>query len=67
MKLKIKIRVGGVREFSAFVRTPANKAASDKGITLKRKFLKKFLLNFMNQWKELTKLIQNKLGTILIG
>ena len=45
-------------------------AASDKGISLKKEFLKKFYLTSRikyNHWKELTKLVQNYLGTILIG
>ena len=45
-------------------------AASDKGHFTEEEILEKvFTLNFMikhNQWKELTKLVQTDLGTILI-
>ena len=42
MKLitKIKIRLGGISKIFCF-RSHANMAASDKGISLKKKFLKK--------------------------
>ena len=45
--IKIKIRLGGISKIFCFC-SHANMAASDKGILLKRKFLKKFLPNFTN-------------------
>ena len=39
--IKIKIRIGGFCSY-------ASMAASDKGISMKRKLLKLFLLNLMN-------------------
>ena len=45
--IKIKIRLGGISKIFCFC-SHANMAASDKGISLKRKFLKKFLLDFTN-------------------
>ena len=45
--MEIKIRLGGISEIFCFC-SHANMAASDKGISLKRKFLKKLLLNFTN-------------------
>ena len=45
--IKIKIRVGGISKIF-FFRSHANMATSDKGISLKKKFLKKFLLNVRN-------------------
>ena len=44
---KIKIRLGGISKIFCFC-SHANMAASDKGISLKKKFLKKFLLNVTN-------------------
>ena len=44
--IKIKIRVEGISRIFCFC-SYANMAASDKGISLKRKFFNKFLLNFM--------------------
>ena len=67
--IKIKIRLGGISKIFYFC-SHANIAASDKGLSLKKKFLKKFYLTSRikcNHWKELTKLVQNDLGTILIG
>ena len=69
--IKFKIRLGGIPKIFCFC-SHANMAASDKGISLKKKFLNTFLLTIMsrikcNHWKELTKLVQNDLGTILIG
>ena len=43
----IKIRLGGISKIFCFC-SHANMAASDKGISLKKKFLKKFLLNVTN-------------------
>ena len=45
--IKIKIMLGGISKIFSFY-FHANMAASDKGISLKKKFLKKFLLNVMN-------------------
>ena len=45
--IKIKIRLGGISKIFSFC-PHANMAASDKGIALKKKFLKKFLLNVTN-------------------
>ena len=45
--IKIKIRLGGISKIFCFC-SHANMAASDKGISLKKKFLKKFLLNVTN-------------------
>ena len=45
--IKIKIRLEGISEIFCFC-SHANMAASDKGISLKRKFLKMFSLNFTN-------------------
>ena len=45
--IKIKIRIGAISKTFCFC-SYANMAASDKGISLEGKFLKKFLLNFMN-------------------
>ena len=45
--IKIKIRLGGILKIFCFC-SHANMAASDKGISLKKKFLKKFLLNVTN-------------------
>ena len=45
--IKIKIRLGGISKIFCLC-YHANMAASDKGISLKRKFLKKFLLNVTN-------------------
>ena len=45
--MEIKIRLGGISKIFCFC-SHANMAASDKGISLKRKFLKKLLLNFTN-------------------
>ena len=56
-KIKIKIRVRAFRKF--FFCSYGNMAASDKGISLKKKFMK--------SEKVLTKLIQNDPGTILTG
>ena len=39
--IKIKIRLGGISKIFCFC-SHANMAASDKGISLKKKFLKKF-------------------------
>ena len=44
---KIKIRLGGISKIFCFG-SHANMAAPDKGISLKKKFLKKFLLNVTN-------------------
>ena len=44
---KIKIRLGGISKIFCFC-SHANMAASDNGISLKKKFLKKFLLNVTN-------------------
>ena len=41
---EIKIRLGGISKIFCFC-SQANMAASDKGISLKRKFLKKLLLH----------------------
>ena len=46
MKL-IKIRLGGISKIFCFC-SHTIMAASDKGISLKKKFLKKFLLNITN-------------------
>ena len=45
--IKIKIRLGGISKIFCFC-SHANMAALDKGISLKRKFLITFLLNFTN-------------------
>ena len=45
--IKIKIRLGGISKIFCFC-SHANMAVSDKGISLKKKFLKKFLLNVTN-------------------
>ena len=45
--IEIKIRLGGISKIFCFC-SHANMAASDKGISLKKKFLKKFLLNVTN-------------------
>ena len=45
--IKIKIKLGGISRIFCFC-SHANMAASDKGISLKKKFLKKFLLNVTN-------------------
>ena len=45
--IKIKIRLGGISKIFCFC-SHANMAASDKGTSLKKKFLKKFLLNVTN-------------------
>ena len=45
--MKIKIRLGGISKILCFC-SHANMAASDKGISLKKKFLKKVLLNVTN-------------------
>ena len=45
--LRSKIRLGGISKIFCFC-SHANMAASDKGISLKKKFLKKFLLNVTN-------------------
>ena len=45
--IKIKIRLGGISKIFCFC-SHANMAVSDKGISLKKKFLKKFSLNFTN-------------------
>ena len=45
--IKIKIRLGDISKIFCFC-SHANMAASDKGISLKKKFLKKFLLNVTN-------------------
>ena len=45
--IKIKIRLGGISKIFCFC-SHANMAASDKGISLKKKFLKKFVLNVTN-------------------
>ena len=45
--VEIKIRLGGISKIF-FSCSHANMAASDKGISSKRKFLKKPLLNFTN-------------------
>ena len=45
--IKIKIRLGGISKTFCFC-PDANMASSDKGISLKKKFLKKFLLNVTN-------------------
>ena len=45
--IKIKIRLGGSLKIFCFC-SHANMAASDKGTSLKKKFLKKFLLNVTN-------------------
>ena len=45
--IKIKIRLGGISKIFCFC-SHANMAASDKGISLKKKFLKKFLQNVTN-------------------
>ena len=42
--IKIKTELGGISKIFCFC-SNANMAPSDKGISLKRKFLKKFLLN----------------------
>ena len=59
--INIKIRLRGILKIFCFG-SHANMAASDKGISLKKKFLKKFLLNEFkcNHWKELIKLVQNR-------
>ena len=66
----MKIKISGWSILKIFSCSYANMATSDKGISVKRKFLKNFhLTSFVkrNQWKELIKLIQNDRGTILIG
>ena len=45
--IKIKISLRGTSKIFCFC-SHANMAASDKGISLKKKFLKKFLLNVTN-------------------
>ena len=45
--IKIKIRLGGISKIFCFC-SHANMAASNKGISLKKKLLKKFLLNVTN-------------------
>ena len=45
--IKIKIRLGGISKIF-YSCSHANMAASDKGISLKNTFLKKFLLNVTN-------------------
>ena len=45
--IKIKIRLLGISKIFCFC-SHANMAASDKGISLKKKFLKKILLNDTN-------------------
>ena len=45
--IKIKIRLGSISKIFCFC-SHANMAASEKGISLKKKFLKKFLLNVTN-------------------
>ena len=45
--IKIKIRLEGISKIFCFC-SHANMAASDKGISLKKKFLKKRLLNVTN-------------------
>ena len=45
--INIKIRLGGISKIFCFC-SHANMAASDKVISLKKKFLKKFLLNVTN-------------------
>ena len=45
--IKIKIRLGGISKIFFFC-SHANMAASDKGISLRKKFLKNFLLNVTN-------------------
>ena len=45
--IKIKIRLGGISRIFCFF-SHANMAASDKSTSLKKKFLKKFLLNVTN-------------------
>ena len=67
--IKIKIRLRGTSKIFCFC-SHVNMPALDKGISLK-KFLKKFLLKTSrikcNHWKDLTNLVQNDVGTILIG
>ena len=67
INVKIKIRVGGILK-TLWFGLYTNMAASDKGILLKRKMLENVFASRIkrNQWKELTKLIWNDLGTILI-
>ena len=66
--IKIKFRVGGNLKIFCFC-LYANIGASDKGISLRRKILEKVLTLRIkcNQWKELAKLFQNDIGTILFG
>ena len=67
--IKINFRLGSILKIFWFC-SHANMAASDKGISLKKKFLKKFYFTSQikcSHWKELTKLVQNDLGTILLG
>ena len=45
--IKIKISLGGISKIFCFC-SHANMAASDKGISLKKKFVKKFSLNVTN-------------------
>ena len=45
--IKIKIRLGGISKIFCFC-SHANMAASNKGSSLKKKFFKKFSLNFTN-------------------
>ena len=45
--MKIKIRLRGISKIFCFC-SHANMAVSDKGISLKNKFLKNFLLNVTN-------------------
>ena len=45
--IKIKIGLGSISKLFCFC-SHANMAASDKGISLKKKFFKKFLLNITN-------------------
>ena len=66
--VEIKIRLGGISKIFCYY-SNANMAASNKGISLKRKILEKVFTSRIkrDEWKEFTKLIQNDLGTILIG
>ena len=45
--IKFKIRLGGISKMFCFC-SHTNMAASDKGISLKKKFLKKFLPDVTN-------------------
>ena len=66
---RLKIALGAFRNFSAFVGMPIwlphTKAFHWRGNSWKSFYLTSWIK--CNQWKELTKLIQNDLGTILIG